>query len=64
MAKRRKKRSTTLGVPTTKDFVSVAKILQTHCASGSLVRDFARHFSTQNPRFDAERFVTAASCKR
>ena len=64
MAKRRKRGLSGLGMPTTKDFVRVAEILCRNKASHGLVSDFASYFGSQNPRFDVNRFATAASCKR
>lgn len=59
MAKRKRRARVQLGVPTTKDFVAVSKILCRHGASDSMTRDFAALFASQNPRFDSERFVAA-----
>lgn len=59
MATRRRKRSTGLGTPTTKEFVRMADILCRNGASSALVSDVAAYYATQNPRFDASRFAGA-----
>jgi len=59
MAKRRRKRSV-LGEVTKRDFVAIAKVLCEHGAPPGLVRDLSSYFSSQNPRFAAERFEAAA----
>jgi len=62
MARRRRTRG--LGEVVKKDFVAIAGILRSHCASDAVVSDLATYFRRQNPRFDTSRFVKAAVCRR
>lgn len=61
MAKRRRARvrSGGLGEVTKQDFVAISKVLCRHGASEPLKRDLSDYFASQNPRFQADRFLAA-----
>lgn len=63
MARKRRRPTYALGMPTTKDFVAIAGILCRNKASAGLVSDITQHYAAQNPRFDSGRFTDAAHCR-
>ncbi len=63
MPKRRRRRIN-LGEVTKSDFIAIAKILSSECASHSVTKRLANYFGGVNPRFDKSRFLKAASCSR
>lgn len=62
--RRRVQRKTNLGGVSKSDFVAIAKILSAECAPGRVTQRIADYFGAQNPRFAADKFIAAASCKR
>jgi len=66
MAKRRRRthRRISLGGVSKSDFIAIAKILSSECAPARVTQRIADYFGAQNPRFAADRFIAAASCKR
>lgn len=45
---------------TRKHFAAIALILRQHGTDAGLAADLANHFASENPRFDADRFMEAA----
>ena len=65
MRKHRARRRTNLGEVTKRDFIAIAEILCAERASTAISSRLASYFKSQNPRFDAGRFVKATqSCRR
>lgn len=62
--RRRRTRRINFGEVTKKDFTAIAKILSSECAPARVTQRIADYFGAQNPRFAADRFIAAASCKR
>lgn len=62
--RRRRTRRTNLGAPSALDFVAIAKILSSECPPARVTQRIADYFGSVSPRFNTDKFIAAASCKR
>lgn len=46
---------------TSKDYIKAAQIIREHGSSVELIEAFVEFFAGDNPRFDVDRFIEAAS---
>ena len=46
---------------TKKDYIKAAEIIRSHGSPAKMVQAFVEFFVSDNPRFDVDRFVAAAS---
>lgn len=62
MSRRRKRGLAGLQGVARREFVAVASILKKNNVSCAVVDDFSTYFAKENPRFDKQRFSSAAGC--